>query len=1154
MRSLPERPRSGSGIIPLTDIPNAIDGRPLDDGEFYVVRLKALLTLYVWLTVVILCGLTGLTNFSSEDIGAFVAGSGAVLSVAGILLILLPRNESAIRCVIGAVFFCLFFIPQNWLPPADSRTVLFDLYMVLLVVVPALLRVWPWHYQAACGLVTVLSAAGKLFVDSSFFRTQSLVLVSFAAVLSTLIIFIRRDEFDVQNFRWKMTASGLLHEVSLRRLPQQIWSIMLLEAGLLVVLIFLDISLRQGNFSEPIVPKIWGLIAIVFGGAASVTLRSERIPRAVMLTTLTVAVMLSLVRISYGDLYSASFAFPLIYLLLASAPLHWTVEMQLQLAWATLLADIWIKVWSREPSAGLSWYEVVGRTLEVYRGEVLLLTLGGAASILAASAVRRYRFSHLSQFVDLYDEAGNVSAAKRGIEEPLRQQTLPSSSHLTVLPERNRQLLFGLFCLGVLSCALSSKLLLLQGGKYGGLVVGTWIAFLACWGLLLNQDRKDYHWPHFWGLGAALQVLFTLWPTMLLLVQSDSGNYWLLWPVCLLFGIGMIPWTLRELVPILLITSALGTEVIYRLSLGIVGGSMFLGAGVLSVLLSVQCARRIRERYLFTNFHEALLTCKTDVEVLRVLADYLSQLFDTTSALLSAGPEHLEFLRGNVAFFLDKDDWPIIELRETAGKMSRNASGIGLKPMSWLPPKLSFFDKRVGIVTPNCGLLMDLGAVRERRFLQPESQAEENASGVSRLLLFVITPFPVYEGVRKQELTIARMLAAIAKLKISSFYEAEEQKRLNQIVDSQATQREYELSALVHDINNTVQDLTLLCELILEDAEQDSLDRRGTAENSEIVKRVTRIAAIARSVATVVSDAKRRRELEKLEDLTPRELVEVREVIRELVSFAGIRAERKRILIEQPRLPDEPVYVLISVREHLETILRNILNNAIMYSQPGASIRVEVRIDQTTVWIDVTDTGAGMTPEETKSVFLPGFRGKAATSLHHGGLGLGLAESLRVARAAGGDITASSPGLGRGSTFSIVLPRQHRPSYSNVSHHWALLVDDQPALTDFYSRIARAMQLQPEVAASVEDAMLIVRTRGRPTLVVTDIHLGSSDGLDLVQKLRTEFGNQLPIIVISGLTSEEIIHRVREVGATDFVAKPVGRRALFARIQSLLSN
>ena len=88
--------------------------------------------------------------------------------------------------------------------------------------------------------------------------------------------------------------------------------------------------------------------------------------------------------------------------------------------------------------------------------------------------------------------------------------------------------------------------------------------------------------------------------------------------------------------------------------------------------------------------------------------------------------------------------------------------------------------------------------------------------------------------------------------------------------------------------------------------------------------------------------------------------------------------------------------------------------------------------------------------------------------------------------------------------------------------------------------------------AVVDEALALVEQRGRPKLVVTDIHLGASNGLELVRSIRAEFGNEVPILVVSGLTDDAIAEQVRRAGATDFVTKPVGRRALFARIQSVL--
>lgn len=1142
MRPLLERFRSGRGLSPRGTVPSGISASHSDaEAEYLISRLKAALTLFVWLATLLLAGLGSLSHSPAPIIGKLTALGSIVLSLGVAALILAPRK----RILTVAVPFCCFLFLITSLQfaghPSSQRSVLLDLELVILIIVPAIFGLWSWKMQSVAGLAAVGTLLVRGILPDGALAVQTVVLICTAGLLATLVLRLQGAQPDSQTSRWQILASRLLHEASLRHLPQQLWSIMLLQSGLMVVLIFVDISLGRDELSSPVLAKLYGLIIVVFGSSLAVLLRPERVPRAIMLTCTLVGFILSLSRI--GSLDSGVLqALPLVYLFLVTSPLHWGIEVQLQLVWSLLLGDLLIKSAAvRLASTSQTWFEIIGEMLAANRGEIAVMILGGTVSVLMASSIRRYRFSHLSQFVDLYQLSGTKEEdAEARMDEAARQTRLQGSIQIRALPERNRQLLFGLLCLGLFSCALSSRLLLLRSEPSGGLLVLTWMIFLLLWGVLFYQDRRASSWAHLWGFGAALKVLLLLWPTALLLTTEGSGHLWIFWPAALCLGIGFIPWNLQELVPIVLIEMALGVELSFRLGFGPEANAILLGAGVVGVLICLQNSRRLRERQVFTHYQKSLSECSGDAEVSLVLADYIRYLFDAEAVFISRNPEHLEYLRGDISFLLKKGDWPIRELRDGIVDPSREKKDVDIRAINWLPGKLTFFDRRLGMIAPACGLLVDIGPA--------------DAEGVTlpRMLLFIVTTMPVYEATRDQELTVARMLAAMAGLKRREFAEQDERHRLSQAVEAQVIQREYELSTLVHDINNTVQDLTLLCEMILEDFPEEEAPPAPGAEPS-VALRVKRIAAIARSVATVVSDAKRRRELEKLEDLTPRELVEVTEVIRELVSFAAIRAERKRITVEQPALPAENIFVLISVKEHLETILRNILNNAILYSPPGAKIWLRLWADEATVYIEVKDTGPGLTPDEFQTVFEPGYRGKAATTIQ-GGLGLGLSESLRVARAAGGDIVAHSSGPGEGSTFTVTLPRQVRSVHPSVSQHWALLVDDQPALTDFYARIARAMQLQPEVAASVDEAWTIVESRGRPGLVMTDIHLGSSDGLELVKRLRSEFGNQLPIVVISGLTSEEIMQRVRAVGATDFVAKPVGKRALFARIQSLIAS
>ena len=88
----------------------------------------------------------------------------------------------------------------------------------------------------------------------------------------------------------------------------------------------------------------------------------------------------------------------------------------------------------------------------------------------------------------------------------------------------------------------------------------------------------------------------------------------------------------------------------------------------------------------------------------------------------------------------------------------------------------------------------------------------------------------------------------------------------------------------------------------------------------------------------------------------------------------------------------------------------------------------------------------------------------------------------------------------------------------------------------------------------MSEAEKIVSRQGKPRLVITDIQLGNSSGLDLVSSLRQKFGVTLPVIVVSGNAQEALEEKIRLAGATSYLTKPVGRRRLFAEIRGILAS
>ncbi|MDW8214621.1 MAG: ATP-binding protein [Roseiflexaceae bacterium] len=104
-------------------------------------------------------------------------------------------------------------------------------------------------------------------------------------------------------------------------------------------------------------------------------------------------------------------------------------------------------------------------------------------------------------------------------------------------------------------------------------------------------------------------------------------------------------------------------------------------------------------------------------------------------------------------------------------------------------------------------------------------------------------------------------------------------------------------------------------------------------------------------------------------------------------------------------------------------VLVNLVGNAIRYTPEDGCITLRVRSDATHVQVAVEDTGIGIPAEALPYLFERFYRVDPSRSRASGGSGIGLTIARHLARAMGGDITAASPGIGKGSTFTLTLPR-----------------------------------------------------------------------------------------------------------------------------------
>jgi signal transduction histidine kinase len=148
------------------------------------------------------------------------------------------------------------------------------------------------------------------------------------------------------------------------------------------------------------------------------------------------------------------------------------------------------------------------------------------------------------------------------------------------------------------------------------------------------------------------------------------------------------------------------------------------------------------------------------------------------------------------------------------------------------------------------------------------------------------------------------------------------------------------------------------------------------------------------------------------------------EIARAVVEMIRPMASDKGVDLEVD-CPDGAV-LLQTDADKLAQIMRNYVNNAVKYSDRGAWVRVIVAREANAVRVSVADSGIGIPEDELPHVFEAFRTGEGSDRAEAAGAGLGLAICRDLARLLGGHVEVESE-LGRGSTFSVVLPAEEVP-------------------------------------------------------------------------------------------------------------------------------
>jgi signal transduction histidine kinase len=255
--------------------------------------------------------------------------------------------------------------------------------------------------------------------------------------------------------------------------------------------------------------------------------------------------------------------------------------------------------------------------------------------------------------------------------------------------------------------------------------------------------------------------------------------------------------------------------------------------------------------------------------------------------------------------------------------------------------------------------------------------------------------------------------------------------------------------------------------------------------------------------------------------------------------------------------PSNSVWVM-GDSTRLAQSISNLLQNASKFTKAGDTVSVKlVEIpDEPCAVLTVRDTGIGMESDFLARIFEPFSQFDSTIGRRQGGLGIGLSLVKGLIELHGGEVHASSEGLGHGSEITIRLPTQkfagiHEPSSKSGlapaeprACYRILVIDDN-------SLAARTLQIfladkGHEVELAVTGPQGLEKARQfLPQVVLCDIGLPGLDGYSVARQLRQEQGSdKMFLIAVSGYGQEEDQQRAKSAGFDAYLVKPISLKDL----------
>ena len=348
-----------------------------------------------------------------------------------------------------------------------------------------------------------------------------------------------------------------------------------------------------------------------------------------------------------------------------------------------------------------------------------------------------------------------------------------------------------------------------------------------------------------------------------------------------------------------------------------------------------------------------------------------------------------------------------------------------------------------------------------------------------------------------------------------------------------------------------------------------ALDTKLTSEQKDYL---TTVRSSAEALLDVVNDVL---DFSKIEaqriDLESTQF-DIRETVGDAAALLAHRAAEKGLELLIDIASDTPAGV-IGDPGRLRQVLLNIVGNAVKFTSKGEVV-VHVTLepehvgDDGRVWLNfaVSDTGIGIPQDKLAHVFEAFTQADASTTRRYGGTGLGLAIARRLVELMGGRLSVTSE-EGRGSTFYFTAGFQPlaidgaatRPAQPReLEGLRVLVVDDHATNRRILIEMLAGWRMKPVAVAdalsALEELQKASPTSRRYHAVISDCQMPEVDGYTLAKWIKHDDRlRQTPFVMLTSLGRSEDPARLRRLGISAYLTKPVKHSDLFDALASLFT-